>query len=263
MPAPAIPANTALTTIREDLIFTSSRLRADATAKPLEKAIALLLKEWTSVYATQLSLWDAQAEAEALIAAADDNLDDFIPLFANTMRGLACGEKSATWSLFFKVAPYEIAAPVLGDELAAVKRWSQLLGKSKEAQLTAHKKHLDKLIAEAEAAVKAREDAALANEHFRTKGALAAFVLDIAKKRDGLAADLGALAAKSGTLPRNYASRFFRKRATKVSAEEKALKAAKKAEEKQKKAEAEAAVKAAQAKVKAAMAELKAMRKAT
>ena len=262
MPAPAIPANTALTTIREDLIFTSSRLRADPTAKPSEKVIALLLKEWASVHATQLNLWDAQAEAESMIAAADDNLDDFIPLFANTMRGLPGGEKGAAWALFFKVAPYEIAAPVLGDELAAVKRWSQLLGKSKEAQLTAHKKHLDKLIAEAETAVKAREDAAIAGEHFRTQGALAAFVLNVAKKRDGLAADLGSLAANSSLLPRNYASRFFRRRNTKVSAEERALKAAKKLEAKQNKEEARAALKVAQAKVKAAMAELKAMKKA-
>ena len=262
MPAPAIPANTALTTIREDLIFTSSRLRADATAKPLEKVIAQLLKEWPSVHATQLKLWDAMAEAEALIAAADDNLDDFIPVFASTVRGLPGGEKGAAWGLFFKVPPYQVAAPVLGEELAVVKRWSQLLGKSKEPSLRAHKERLDQLIADADTALQARADATLANEHFRTQGELAAFVLDVTKKRDALAADLDSLAAKSSTLPRNFASRFFRRRSTKVSAEEKALKAAKKAEEKQKKAEAAAAVKAAQAKVKAAIAELKAMKKA-
>lgn len=262
MPAPAIPANTALITIREDLVFTSSRLLADPVAKPLEKTIASLLKEWTSVHATQLDLWDAQARAEGLVAAADDNLDDFIPVLANTMRALPGGEKGPTWSLFFKVAPFAVAAPVLGEELATVKRWSQLLGKSKEPSLTAHKKHLDKLIADADMAVKARADAALANEHFRTQGELAAFIANVTKKRDGLAAELSAMAAKSAALPRNYASRFFRKRSAKVSAEEKALKAAKKADEKRKKEETEAAIKAAQAKVKAAMAELKAMTKA-
>lgn len=242
-------------------MFTSSRLLADPTAAPLEKTIASLLAEWVGVHSTQLKLWDAKAMAEALVAAADDNLDDFIPPFANAVRSLD-GSKGPTWDLFFKVAPYQIAAPVLGDGLAAVKRWSQLLGKSKVPSLKALKKPLDKLIDEADAAVKARTDAALANEHFRKEGALAEFVASVSKKRDGLAADLAAMAAKSAALPRNYASRFFRKRTTKASAEEKAAKAAKRAAEQQKKADTEAALKVAQAKVKAAMAELKAMKKA-
>ena len=261
MSAPALSSTSSLHTLRDDLVFTSSRLLADPLAAALEKVMAGLLKEWSEVHTEQLQHWDAQAKAEALVGAADDNLDDFIPVFANAVRALPGGEKSATWSLFFKVPPYAIAAPVLGDELEAVRRWSQLLGKSKEASLTAHKKQLDKLIASADHATKARNDAALANQHFRTQGKLAAFFERVTKKRDGLAAELTTMATESETLPRNYASRFFRKRTTKVSAEEKAAKAAKKEAERQAKAQAEAAVKAAQAKVKAAMAELKAAKK--
>jgi hypothetical protein len=261
MSAPALAPSSSLTVIRDDLVFTSARILADPNVATQAKVVAALLDDWSTVQTKQFDLWDAITKADALVAAADDNLDDFIPPFANAIRGLGGGDKNPTWNLFFKVTPYELAAPVLGDELEALRRWVQLLAKGGEPTLAAFKKPLEKLIAEADAAVKARTDAALANEHFRTKGGLAEFFVDMSKQRDGIAASIDAIAAKSKTLPRNYSSRFFRKRTTKVSAEEKAAKAAKKEAERQAKAEAEALVKAAQAKVKAAMAELKAAKK--
>ena len=202
--------------------------------------------------------WWLRPTTTSTTSPRGESASNSIPVFANAIRSLGGGDKSPTWNLFFKVTPYELAAPVLGNELEAMRRWVQLLAKGGEPALAAYKKPLEKLIAEADAAMKARTDAALANEHFRTKGGLAEFFTDMSKQRDGVAASIDAVAAKSKTLPRNYASRFFRKRTAKVSAEEKAAKAAKKEAERLAKVEAAAAVKAAQAKVKAAMAELKA-----
>lgn len=261
MSAPALAPSSSLSVIRDDLVFTSSRLLADPNVAAVEKRIAALLEQWGIVSTKQFDLWDAITRADALVGASDDNLDDFIPVFANAIRGLGGGAKNPTWALFFKVTPHELAAPVLGNQLEAMRRWVQLLAKGGEPALAQYKKPLEKLIADADAAVKARSEAALANEHFRTKGGLAAFFSDVSKERDGVAASIDAIAAKSKTLPRNYAARFFRKRNGKVSAEEKAAKAAKKEAERQAKAQAEAAVKTAQAKVKAAMAELKAAKK--
>ena len=187
MSAPALSSTSSLSVIRDDLVYTASRLLADPNASSLEKVIAGLLLEWASVNTTQLQLWDDKSRADALVNAADDAIDDFITEFASTMRALPGGEKNPLWSLFFKVAPYQLAAPVLGDELEAVRRWSKLLAKPTDASLAAWKKPLDKLIAQADAAVKAREDAVLANEHFRTKGDLAAFFLNATKTRDGVA----------------------------------------------------------------------------
>ena len=262
MSAPALSPTSSLATIRDDLVFTSSRLLSDPSAKALEELIVGLLKEWSLVQNKQFKLWDDQAKADALIAAADDNLDDFIPVFAHAVRALPGGEKGPNWSLFFRVAPYEVAAPVLGGEVEAVRRWSTLLEKSNEPTLAAKKKALDKLISNAASAVTARDEAALAGEHFRSQGDLAKFFENATRTRDSIAAELTLIAAKSETLPRNYPSRFFRKRVNKLSAEEKAAKVVRKAEAKQRKTAAEAAIKAAQAKVKAAMVELKAMTKA-
>lgn len=258
MPAPALLSTSSLTAVRDDLVFTDARLLADPNVATHAKSIQGILTDWEVVQRQQFAHWDAITKAEALVGAADDNLDDFIPVFANSIRSTA-GEKSATWNLFFKVTPYEFAAPVLGNQLEAMRRWVQLL--AKQPELAAHKKPLEKLIADADAAVKARTEATLANEQFRTTGGLAKFFASMSKTRDTVAAAIDTVAAKSKTLPRNYTSRFFRSRTVKVSVEEKAAKAAKKEAERQAKAQAEAAVKTAQAKVKAAMAELKAAKK--
>ena len=258
MPAPALALTSSLNAVREDLVFTDARLLADPNVASNAKTIQGILKDWEVVQRQQFAHWDAITKAEAQVAAADDNLDDFIPVFANSIRSTS-GEKSATWKLFFKITPYEFAAPVLGNQLEAMRRWVQLL--AKQPELAAHKKPLEKLIQGADAAVKARTEAALANEQFRTTGGLAKFFEKMSKTRDVVAASIDAIAAKSTALPRHYTARFFRSRTVKVSVEEKAAKAAKKEAERQAKAQAEVAVKAAQAKVKAAMAELKAAKK--
>jgi hypothetical protein len=256
-----LPATVALPTLRDDLTFTKSRLAADPRAASQTKPVASLLGGWDAVHAEQLARWDAQAEAEARIAAADDALDDFIVAFAGRVRALPGGEKSDLWATYFKRPPHKLAAPVLGAELDAVRRWQKLLAKDKEPTLVAVKKQLDALVADADAAVAAQTDADAANEHFRNRGSLAAYLTKVRQTRDAVAAALDGLAAKDTSLPRGYSSRFFRRRTVKISAEEKQAKAAKREAERKAKEDAEALVKAAQAKVKAAIQELRAAQK--
>jgi hypothetical protein len=242
-------------------VFTLARLQADKTAAPHAKPIAALLAAWPTVHSTQLALWDAQTNAEARIASADDHLDDFVTVLAMQVRAQPGGEKGPRWGLYFKSPPHALAAPVLGDELAALRQWTKHLAKEKASALAALKENLDALIAEADAAVKAKADADAANEHFRARGDLAKFVASVTQKRDALAATLDALATQNPELPRGYSSRFFRHRAAKPSVEEKQARAARKEAARQKRVEAEAKVKAAQAKVKAALQELRAAKK--
>ena len=127
--------------------------------------------------------WWLRPTTTSTTSPRGESASNSIPVFANAIRSLGGGDKSPTWHLFFKVTPYELAAPVLGNELEAMRRWVQLLAKGGEPALAAYKKPLEKLIAEADAAMKARTDAALANEHFRTKGGLAEFFTDRSKQR--------------------------------------------------------------------------------
>ena len=62
---------------RDDLVFTCARLLADPNVSSLAKILIALIEDWTTVQSKQFDLWDAITKADALVAAADDNLDDF------------------------------------------------------------------------------------------------------------------------------------------------------------------------------------------
>jgi hypothetical protein len=258
MTAPIIPPSASLATVRDDLVFTKTLLIAEKLTSQA-KAIDGLLKDWGVIQSRQYALWDEITQAEALVAAADNALDDFIVSHSATIDAeTGKGKSSPVRALYFKVAPYELAAPVLGDELREMKRWQKLLSKEKLPRVSAGKKRLDALVKDADAAVKRRQDAEAENATFRATGDLASFFTKVQSTRDGVAADLDAMASKDESLPRGYGARFFRHRTIKVSVEEKQARAAKKEADRKAKADAQLKVQAARAKVKAALQELKA-----
>ena len=260
MPAPALNTNLSLSTLRDDLVFTESRLLADDQAKSQAKALRTLIDGWSKANASQLSIWDAQTRADALVSAADDALDDFVVELAATIRALP-GGGTKWWATFFKQPPHLFASPVLGEQLKGMQGWQRQLESASEATLKALKKKLAGLLETGLAAEQARADADAENDHFRTRGDLAAYLSSVVKGRDAVFAALDAVAASDDTMPRSYSSRFFRRRTTKLSADEKKARADKKAADKQARDAAKAVVLAAQAKVKAAIAELKAAKK--
>ena len=77
MSAPALAPSSSLTTFRDDLVFTCARLLADPNVSSLAKVLIALIEDWTTVQTKQFDLWDAITKSEALVSAADDNLDDF------------------------------------------------------------------------------------------------------------------------------------------------------------------------------------------
>ena len=257
MTAPAIAQTASLAAVREDLVFTKTLLAAEKLTTHA-KTIDGLLKDWDVAQSRQYAMWDEITQSEALVTAADLALDDFIvshSIAIDAETGKA--KNNSVRTLYFKVAPHKLAAPVLGDELTEMKRWQKLLSKEKLPKVAAGKKQLDALVEDADAALKRRQDAQAENASFRATGDLAQFLAKVRRTRDAVAADLDAMAAKDPTLPRGYGSRFFRHRTTKVSVEEQQARAAKKEAERKAKADAQLKVQAARAKVKAALQDLK------
>ena len=264
MAAAALPLSIALGSLRDELTFTESRLMVadDERIAALTKGFKPLLARWDEISKQQNALWDAQVRADARVAAADDNLDDFIVDFARALRALPGGERGVEWKTYFKVAPSKLAAPVLGAQLATMRDWVKKLAKEKEPSLAALKKRLAALIDAADAAATARNDANDANEAFRTRGELLTFIRAVITERDAAAAAIDLAAAGNSALPRGYSSRFFRARTAKPSAEEKKAKSEKREADAKAKAEARAKVAEAQARMKSALAELRAAQKA-
>ena len=256
MTAPMIPQGVSLATVRDDLVFTKTLLVAEKHTGQA-KTIDGLLKDWDVVEAKQFALWDEVSQADALITSTDNGLDDFIVSHSGAIDAEAGKGKTAVRTLYFRVAPHELAAPVLGDELREMKRWQNLLAKEKLPKLASGKKRLDALVKDADAAIKRRQDAEAENARFHATGDLAKFLAKVQSTRDAVAADLDAMAAKDRSLPRGYSARFFRHRTVKVSVEAKQARAAKKEADRKAKADAQVKIQAARAKVKAALQELK------
>lgn len=250
MPAPKLPATISLQTVRDDLVFTEARLSADKNAKDLAAPLRKVIGKWTAVNTTQLECWDAQTRADALVTAADDDIDDFVDRLSAAVLPLVNNDRSAPlYTLYFAMSPSELKRPVLGAELELVRAWEAHLKKQTEKALKAFAVELPGLLKAADDAIKARRDADTENASFRKTGDLATFLVDVENARDELFVALDGRRSEKGR-PRAWPANFYRKRQpAKVTEEDKAAKAQKAAAAKAKRdavAEAKAKVKEAE-----------------
>jgi hypothetical protein len=262
MSAPQIPANSSLQFFREELVFSLGRTAADPAAADLSPQFKDLIDRWGPVNAQQLALWDAQTMADALVAAADDRLDALVDRLSPAVLALTGQKRSDPhYKLYFAVPPAELKRPVLGPELETIRGWLVHLAAETDPTLAALSKEFAAAVKLAGDAVKARRQADADNEQFRAKGALAVYLDDVRKTRDAIFATLEGRPAMAPTLPRDFASRFFRHRKPTANGDAKQARAEKRAAER---AAAEAKAKAvaeAKAKVKDAQKALRALTK--
>lgn len=257
MSAPLLPARSSIPFLRQEVVFTRARLAARGNTKALAPAWVKFLKRVAEVDAQQNDVWDAETIADALVVAADTDLDDFIARFFRAVEEVAGGKKShPAYALYFSVPAYKLAAPVLGDELSAMHGWLRLAAKEKNDKLKTLLGELAPLVQAGDEAVTARDDAATTATAFRTTGGYADLVKEITTLRDATARSLEEIAESAG-LGRGFARSFFRARPHKASEAEKAEKAAAREAEKKRKEEQKKALKDARDQVKAAIAGLK------
>lgn len=261
MPAPALPTDASLEIRRDDLVFTRSRASADPAAVDIVPLVAKLLDSWTVVHGQQLVLWDAQTAADALIAAADDRLDGLVDRLSPALLALTKQKRTdAHYTLYFAVAPSQLKRPVLGPQLETIRGWLAHLAKETDPTLVRLHPEFQAAVKQAGDAVKARRKADADNEQFRAKGGLAKYLREVATARDAIYAKLDARPAKDASLPRDFASRFFRHRKPAAPGDaEKQARAEKRAADKATAEAKEHAVAEAKAKVKEAQKALRAL----
>ena len=245
MPAPKLSRTSSLAFVRDQLVFSHTRLLLDARVASLAAPMAELLVHWSKVEAAQCKLWDALTSADAHIASLSDEANQLLTDFASALRALPDRQKTKCWKAYFATPPFELEALALERKMSVVRAWPRQMAKGSETE-RAWQAQFESLVVRADAALKARADAVEANRLFRSEGALARFFATAEKRRDRLAAAADAIAAEDDALPRRYSARFFRPRAPgKVS------------EAGESREEREAKRRAAKAAVAAARAELK------
>ena len=263
MPAPQLPPDASLQSVRDDLVFTIARAGADPAAADGAPPLQALVDAWGAVVDRQLTLWDAQTRADALVAAADDRLDALVDRLSPALLILADQKRTdARYTLYFSVKPSELKRPVLGPQLETIRGWLTHLAAETDPTLKALAKDFQAAVKQAGDAVKARRSADADNDQFRAKGALAKYLDEVRKTRDAVYATLDARPAQQSALPRAFASGFFRHRKPAAASEAaKAARAEKRAADSAAAAARKQAVIEAKAKVTEAQKALRALAK--
>lgn len=264
MAAPFFDANASLDTTREELKWLSRRLRRHKRAHDLADRVDPLLAEWPGLHAQQLDHWDAQLDAQVDVTLADEALDDAVDAFhADVLASVGNDRASARYRAWFKLPPNELKRFVLGAELETVRAWITMLDAETDASLTAHRPGFVARVKVADEAVAARAEADRRNAAFRAVGPYADYVGRVQQTREQVAAELERRRAHdtTGELPRDWANGFFRPRASQVSEEEKAARAAERERERQAREATEARRKELEANLKKTRADLAALDK--
>jgi len=213
MTLPTLPADSTVSTLREEVVYTHSRLLAHPFAAPHAPGFAAILADCAKVATDEVVLEDAVVIAQAKIDASDDALDSLVDALSNALLLENDNNRSAPEYVqyFGKKRPFEIKRPVLGDELETIRSWIPSLKASKSPTIHALGLQAEAYVATADAAVKAKSEADQALRVFRITGPRKHLIDAVNALRK---ATYGALAQlphepQGKTLPVDFADAFF------------------------------------------------------
>jgi hypothetical protein len=208
-----IPYNTSIIALRHQINYTKAALLADPlVAVHAEKFEALELR-WRALSDRHYELTAAVVMARARIAYADGVLNSIVDLVDKSALLLNADRKAPLYQMFFgRYTPGALKKPLLGRQLEVMRGWLPiLLGQNAPEALRALGPRLSEAISEADAAVKAKQDAETVLEEFEAIGEYKKFVDDLNRLRIDTFGVLDALPLERPDLhlPRGFARRFF------------------------------------------------------
>lgn len=202
-----------LSNVRDEILYTKVRLRANPLTAKKAAEYDALIKELATVQAIEQALADAKIETGALIDGIDDVLDPLVDRLSNALLSLTDQNRdSELYKRYFGTArPHEVKKPVLGKELALVQGWLPSLKSSVEPELKALGLELESAVTAGVKAEAAYRDAERKLADFRRLGERKAIIDKANHIRQGTYGELAQLPHTPGTsLPRDFASGFFR-----------------------------------------------------
>lgn len=163
---------------------------------------------------TQEALIDVEVtKATARITVAGDALGDYVDVVSRTALIATNGETAVPlYALFFDdKSPSLIRRPKLGSKLTRIRGWVSHLKTSGVPALVALAPEVEAAVNEADLAVKALDEAKLAQKEFRTVGARRAAIDEFNALRKSTYGAIAELPHKhpEKNLPNTFAERFF------------------------------------------------------
>jgi hypothetical protein len=194
----------------EELVFTEARLLGDDQGKEFAPTFSQLLARVEQVRSGQLGTWRDEVAAQAAVAAADDQLDDWVRALDVALTNVVAQDtRSPRYRRYFAVAPSAIIRLGLESELGRVRAWADSLASEPEAVLQDLGSQLNKLVEQGDQALDQRRKAAASRSDHRVR-VIASLVDDINGARLSL---YGSLTKKAADLhlPHDWPNRFFRR----------------------------------------------------
>jgi hypothetical protein len=201
-----------LDSVAEELLFTASRLGSDEHGKEFAPTVGGLITQVDQVRSGQVGASRDEVTAQAAVAAADDQLDDWIASFDRALKDIVRGDtQSPLYKRYFSSAPWTFIRMGLESEISRVRGWVDSLASESNQSLKDQGARLATLITQGEAALDRRRKAAGARGDHRVRS-ITSLIEEINTTRAALYGKLATRAAEAG-LPIDWPSRFFRKAA--------------------------------------------------
>lgn len=199
-----------LDSIADELLFTESRLKSDEHAKDLAPAISELMTRVDQARSGQVAASRAEVTAQAAVAAADDQLDDWIRALDRALQDVVRGNtESPRYKRYFSTAPWSFIRLGLESEISRVRGWVDSLASEPEQALKDLGTTLGKLIAQGEAVLEQRRKAAGTRSDHRVRS-ITSLIEEVNTARAALYGNLASKGATVG-MPSDWPSRFFRR----------------------------------------------------
>ncbi len=214
MPAPILKLDCSLAIALDEACFSHARVGA----KPLTLAYAadfdVFFIDWHVCNETEIKLRTAIVRCNALIVAADDELDEIADAVSQAVLLEVKSDRSTALYLryFGAQTVSQLKRPILSGQLETMRGWVPSLTTSTSAVLSALGARLIKAVASADAAIAARLVAEQENRDFRAIGGRKALIDGLNGLRKALYGRLSELphARPELHLPASFAEQFFR-----------------------------------------------------
>lgn len=208
-----LATNTSAFKLAEEILHTSSLLRAYPFLATEVAAFDALLTEWYGLVQQETALVRELSDAEARAIVVDDGFDFLCVAISSTLLAESGGNRKApAYQRYFGSAPpSKLKRPVLGEQLEVMRTWTpSLTSAQSSAALQQYGKQLAQRVTEADAAVAALSEAKRKRADFEM-GPRKAFVDRLNATRQALYGRLAELPHRhpERNLPRDFATRFF------------------------------------------------------
>lgn len=199
-----------LSSVAEELLFTASRLSSDEHGKEFAPVVQAQIAQVDQVRSDQTQAARDEVAAQAAVAAADDQLDDWIELFDRTLQSVLQGDtQSPLYKRYFTSAPWTFIRMGLESEISRVRGWVDSLASEPAQSLKDLGVQLATLITQGEAALDRRRKSVNARSDHRVRS-ITSLIEEVNVTRAALYGKLATKAAEA-RLPLDWPGRFFRK----------------------------------------------------